>query len=196
MRSSSSSAGPAAPARPAATAKALPPVWIGVFDPRLPLHAPWENTQLTAVAHAGSVRVLTPPSGAAASGEVIVVHPLLGKTATGKIDRGAVELADFAFDQRDGDDGVIVVPAGTPVAIVPPSKADAAAIAQTLVRTDALAGVRRALAGIELGGVDVDGDGKADLVATYGCTAWFNGACQSKGQFFLARHGARWMILE
>ncbi|HET7500385.1 MAG TPA: hypothetical protein VFK02_05255 [Kofleriaceae bacterium] len=182
--------------KPAAAARALPPVWIGVFDPRLPVHPPWENTQLTVVAHAGSVRVLTPPSGAPATGDVVVVHPLLGKTAPGRIDNGAVALADFAFDQRDGDDGVIVLPAGTPVAIVAPSKADAAAIGQTLVRTDALAGVRRALAGIELGGVDVDGDGKADVVATYGCTAWFNGACQSKGQFFLVRHGAHWVILE
>jgi hypothetical protein len=189
---------PAAPpaGKPAVAAKAPPPVWIGVFDPKLPVHPPWDNAALTAVAHGGTVRVLTPPSGAAATGEVVVVHPLLGKVATGRVDSGAVVLSDFAFDQRDGDDGVIVLPAGTVVAIVTPSKAEVAAITQTLVRTEALARVRRALAGIELGAIDVDGDGRADVVATYGCTAWFDGACQSKGQFFLARRGARWTIID
>jgi hypothetical protein len=173
--------------------KPLPPIWIGVFDPKLPVHSPWDNAKLTPVSHGGAVRVLTPQSGAAASGEVVVVHPLLGKAATGK---GAVELAEFAFDQRDGDDGVIVLPAGTAVGFVAPSKTDLAAIKATLARTDALAGVRRALVGIELGAIDVDGDGKADVVATYGCTAWFDGACQSRGQFFLVRRGARWAIFE
>jgi len=173
-----------------------PPVWIGVFDPQLPAHPPWDNAKLTPVPHAGAVRVLTPPTGAAASGDVVIVHPLLGKTATGKVDKGAVALADFAFDQRDGDDGVLVLPAATPVAVVTPSKSEVAAIAATLVRSEALAGVRRALAGLELGAIDIDGDGKADVVATYGCTAWFDGSCQSKGQFFLARRGARWMIIE
>jgi hypothetical protein len=107
-----------------------------------------------------------------------------------------VVLADIAFDQRDGDDAVLVLPGGTPVAVVEPSKADVAAIKATLVRTEALAGVRRALDGLEVGAVDVDGDGKADLVMTYGCTTWFDGSCQSKGQFVLARRGARWTILE
>jgi hypothetical protein len=185
----------AAPAGKPAAPPPLP-VWIGVFDPRLPVHAPWDNVKLTPVAHGGAVRVLTPESGAAASGEVVIVHPLLGKTATGKVDKGAVVLADFAFDQRDGDDGVIVLPGGTTVALVAPTKADVAAIKATLVRTEALAGVRRALDGIEVGAVDVDGDGKADVVATYGCAAWFDGACQSRGQFVLARRGARWAIVE
>jgi hypothetical protein len=173
-----------------------PQLWIGVFDPQLPAHAPWDSAKLTPVAHGGAVRVLAPDRGAAASGDVVVVHPLLGKMATGKVDKGAVVLAEFAFDQRDGDDGVIVLPGGTPVAFVAPSKTDAAAVKATLVRTEALAGVRRALDGMELGAVDVDGDGKADLIATYGCTTWFDGSCQSRGQFVLARRGGRWAIVE
>ena len=175
---------------------APPQIWIGVFDPGLPVHPPWDNTKLTPVAHGGAVRVLTPGSGPPASGDVVVVHPLLGKVAGGKVDKGAVALAEFAFDQRDGDDGVVVLPGGTQVALVAPSKADIAAVRATLVRTEALAGVRRALDGLELGAIDVDGDGKADVIATYGCAAWFDGSCQSKGQFVLVRRGARWTIVE
>jgi hypothetical protein len=171
-------------------------MWIGVFDPTLPVHAPWDNAKLTPVAHGGVVRVLTPESGPAAAGDVVIVHPLLGKTATGKVEKGTVVLAEFAFDQRDGDDGVIVLPAGTAIAFVSPSKADAVAVGSLLVRTDAIARVRRALGGIELGAIDVNGDGKADVISTYGCTAWFDGACQSRGQFVLARRGARWAIVE
>jgi len=187
-------------AKPAAVPAAKPAaaplqLWIGVFDPRLPVHPPWDNARLTPVAHGGAVRVLTPETGAAATGDVVIVHPLLGKIATGKVDKGVVVLADFAFDQRDGDDGVIVLPGGTPVGLVAPSKADGAAIRAVLVKTEALAGVRRALDGLELGAIDVDGDGKADVVATYGCAAWFDGSCQSKGQFVLARRGGRWAIV-
>jgi hypothetical protein len=184
------------PAKAAAVA-ALPPMWIGVFDPKLPVHPPWGgNGKLTPVAHGGVVRVLTPESGAAAAGEVVIVHPLLGKMASGKVEKGTVALADFAFDQRDGDDGVIVLPGGTAVAFVAPSKPDSAAIAALIVKTDAIAGVRRALAGIEVAGVDVNGDGKADIVTTYGCTAWFDGSCQSRGQFVLVRRGVRWALVE
>ena len=187
----------AGPAPPVASRSAPPvPLWIGVFDPGLPPHPPWSNAKLSPVVHGGVVRVLSPVSGPPASGDVVIVHPLLGKTATGKLDRGAVAIAEFAFDQRDGDDGVIVLPGGTPVAIVAPGKADVAAIKATLVRSEALAGVRRSTDGLELGGVDIDGDGQADVVATYGCTAWFDGACQSHGQFVLARRGARWAIVE
>jgi hypothetical protein len=188
--------GGVAAAAPAPSVKPAPPVWIGVFDPNLPAHPPWDNAKLTPVVHGGTVRVLAPDHGPAASGDVVVVHPLLGKLAAGKVDRGAVVLADFAFDQRDGDDGVIVVAGGTPVAFVAPSKADVAVVRAALVRTEALAGVRRALDGLELGGVDLDGDGKADVIATYGCTTWFDGACQSRGQFVLVRRGGRWAILE
>jgi len=191
-------AAPASSAEPVAAkpAAAALPLWIGVFDPKLPAHPPWDNAKLTPVAHGGTVRVLTPDRGAAASGDVVVVHPLLGKQAAGKVDKGAVALADFAFDQRDGDDGVIVLPGGTPVAFVAPSKADVAAVRAALVRTEALAGVRRALDGLELAAVDLDGNGKPDVIATYGCTTWFDGACQSRGQFVLVQRGGRWAIVE
>jgi hypothetical protein len=185
----------APPGKPAAKPQPQP-LWIGVFDPKLPVHPPWDTGKLTPVAHGGAVRVLTPAAGAPASGDVVIVHPLLGKTATGTVDKGTVALAAFAYDQRDGDDGVVVLPAGTAVTFVAPAKADVAAIQATLVRTDALAGVRRALAGLELAAVDLDGDGKADVVTTYGCAAWFDGSCQSKGQFVLVRRGARWAIVE
>ncbi len=189
-------AAPAPPAQPAIGKPVAPPLWLGVFDPKLPVHPPWDNAKLTPVLHGGAVRVLTPDRGPAASGDVVVVHPLLGKLAAGKVDRGAVALADFAFDQRDGDDGVIVLPGDTPVAFVAPTKADVAAVRATLVRTEALAGVRRALDGLELGAVDLDADGKADVIATYGCTTLFDGACQSRGQFVLVRRGGRWTIVE
>ncbi len=184
----------AAPA--AKPAPKQPPVWMGLFDPKLPAHPPWSADKLTPVAHGGTVRVLTPQSGDPASGDVLVVHALLGKTATGKVDKGQVALADFAFDQRDGDDGVLVFPAGTQVAFVPPSKTDIVLIKQVLVRTESLAGVKKALVGIEIAGVDTDGDGKADLAVTYGCNTWFDGACQSHGQFVLQRRGARWVVIE
>jgi hypothetical protein len=190
----------AAAAAPAAGAKAAKPapiaVWRGVFDPGLPAHAPWDKTALTPVAHGGTVRVLAPAEGTAADGEVVIVHPILGKTATGVVAHGAVALAAFAFDQRDGDDGVLVLPAGTAVHLVAPGAGDAAAIKGVLLRTDALAGVRRALTGLELAGVDVDGDGRAELVTTYGCAAWFDGSCQARGQFVLARRGERWIVVE
>jgi hypothetical protein len=188
---------PAASAQPAPGKSAAPPqLWIGVFDPKLPAHPPWDNAKLTPVAHGGAVRVLAPDRGPAASGDVVVAHPLLGKSAAGKVDKGAVVLGEFAFDQRDGDDGVIVLPGGTPVAFVAASKADVAAVRGTLVHSEALAGVRRALDGLELGAIDIDGDGKADVIATYGCTTWFDGACQSRGQFVLVRRGGRWTIVE
>ncbi|HEY0191973.1 MAG TPA: hypothetical protein VGC42_12725 [Kofleriaceae bacterium] len=173
-----------------------PPVWLGVFDPKLGAHPPWDNPRRTPVDHGGAVRVLTSADRPPASGDVIVVHPLLGKTAAGKIEGGAVAIAAFAYDQRDGDDGVVVVPAGTPVALVALSKADDAAIRATLMKGEALAHVKRALAELEAAGVDLDGDGKADLAMTYGCSAWFDGSCQSRGQFVLTRAGARWAIVD
>lgn len=189
-------AGVAAPGKPKVAPRPPPPIWLGVFDPQLPVHAPWDGEALTPVAHGGVVRVLAPQRGPAAQGDVVIVHPLLRKTATGAVDRGAVAVADFAFDQRDGDDSVIVLPAGTPVAFLAPTRYDELAIRQTLGKVEMLAGVRRALQRLEIATVDLDGDGKADLASTYGCTAWFDGACQSKGQFVLVRRGARWMIVE
>jgi len=189
--------GGVAVAAPASKPAPKPPsLWLGLFDPKLPAHAPWGTGKLTPVAHGGTVRVLTPQTGDAASGDAVVVHALLGKTATGKVDKGQIALADFAFDQRDGDDGVLVFPADAKIAFVEPSKTDVLLIKQTLVRTESLAGVKKALVGIEIAGVDSDGDGKADIAVTYGCNTWFDGACQSHGQFVLQRRGARWLAIE
>lgn len=176
--------------------KTLPPVWIGVFDPRTGVHAPWDNDKRTPVEHGGTVRVLTPSDGAPATGDVLVLHPLLGKAAPGKVDKGQIALAEFVYDQRDGDDGVVIVPAGTPVAFVALARPDDAAIRAALMKGEALAHVKRALAGLELAGVDLDGDGKPDLATTYGCSAWFDGSCQSKGQFVLTRTAGRWGIMD
>lgn len=181
----------AQPARPTPTA---PPLWIGIFDPQLPPHPPWTNTQRTDVPHAGVVRVFAPETGDAATGEVVVVHPLLARSARGTVERGVVALRDFAYDQRDNDDGVLVLPAATPIAFVAPSTADTAAIKAILLRTDALARVKRALANLELAGLDTNADGKPDIVTTYGCAAWFDGNCQARGQFVLIRRANRWQL--
>jgi hypothetical protein len=37
--------------------------------------------------------------------------------------------------------------------------------------------------------------GKAELAVTYGCTVWFDGSCQARGQFVLARRRARWVVV-
>lgn len=174
----------------------LPPMWHGVFDPKLGVHAPWDNDKRTPIERGGSVRVLTPADGAPATGDVLVVHPLLGKVAPGKIDKGLVALPEFVYDQRDGDDGVVIVPAGTPVAFVPLAKAEDAGIRAALLKGEALAHVKRALVGLEIAGVDLDGDGKPDLAMTYGCSAWFDGSCQSRGQFVLTRTAGRWAIVD
>jgi len=171
-------------------------VFLGVFDPGLPPHAPFTNASLTPVPHAGSVHVLAPEKGDPASGAVHVIHPLLGKVADGTVDKGKVALADFAYDQRDGDDGVLVVPAAAPVAIVPIGKADAAAIKAVLRRDPALAGVGKALAGLELAGVDLDGDKQPDAAMSYGCTAWFDGLCQSHGAMVFVKRAGRWTELQ
>ncbi|HEX8114553.1 MAG TPA: hypothetical protein VF516_42780, partial [Kofleriaceae bacterium] len=68
---------PAPPAQPATGKPAAPPLWLGVFDPKLAAHPPWDNAKLTPVEHGGAVRVLAPDHGPAASGDVVVVHPLL-----------------------------------------------------------------------------------------------------------------------
>jgi hypothetical protein len=186
-----------APDKSAAKASAKPLVWIGVFHPQIAAHDPWTNDKLTSVAKGGSVRVLSPSDGsAAATGDVVVVHPLLDKIATGVVANGTVALTDFAYDQRDGDDGVLVFPAGTKATVVAPSKDDVAQVRARVARNDALSGVRKALVGLEVGTVDIDGDGKADYAVTYGCSQWADGHCQSRGQFFLAKRGGRWVDLD
>jgi hypothetical protein len=81
--------------------------------------------------------------------------------------------------------------------LVPVGAADVAAIQARLLRLDVFGpGVRQALAGMELAGLDLDRDGRADVAATYGCNGWSEGACQSHGQFFLVRRGERWLEIE
>ncbi len=149
------------------------------------------------IARGGSVRVLTPSDGSpAANGDVIVVSPLLGAIARGHVDGGKVALPWFVDDARDSDDGVLVLPAGTQARLVVPAKGDEAQIRAALLRDETLAGIKKSLAKLEIGAIDVDGDGRADFAVTYGCSAWNDGSCQSRGQFFLVRHGMRWDEIE
>ena len=172
-----------------------PQAWLGVFRPT---PADLERSDTRAViGHAGEVVVLTPGDGSPApTGAVVVVQPLTGMNLAGTIDHGRITLPLFAIDRRDGADAVLLVPAGTTVVFVEPSKADGVAIRAALMKNEVLSGVRRALADLEIGAIDVDGDRKADFAVTYGCNAWADGLCQSHGQFVLARRGSAWFELE
>jgi hypothetical protein len=175
--------------------------WLGTFVPAQPVPACSECKGPSVVARAGAVRLLPPADGAPPTGEVTIASPLLGVVVPGRVDQGQVALPFFAFDQRDSDDGVLVLPAGTVARFVAPTAADVAAIKNAIARADLLSVGRRdvalrALRDLEIGALDVDGDGKADLVATYGCTSYGDGHCQSRGQFFLARIGAKWVAIE
>jgi hypothetical protein len=178
--------------------KTPPPVWIGTFIPKDVKRCTDGCDALKSGIHAGVVRVLTPSDGsAAASGDVVVVHPLLKAVTTGHIDKSTIQFPSFAYDEnRDTDAGVFVLPATVKPVIVIASPSDVAAIKATLLRVEELAGIRKAVATLEIGAVDVDGDGKPDLVATFGCRAWSDGICQNHGQFFLVRRGARWVVIE
>ncbi|HTR49835.1 MAG TPA: hypothetical protein VMJ10_03950 [Kofleriaceae bacterium] len=184
----------------ATTAAAAPPrAWLGTFQP-----APGAIGERCAdcakrkiAPVAGSVRVLTSGDGVAPpEGPVVVVSPLLGVVARGKAVHGQVTVPWFDYDLRDGDDGVLVLEGDVPVGLPPATPADARAIEQVILHDDTLSGVRRALVGLELGVVDIDGDGVADFAVTYGCNAWWDGQCQSRGQFFLVHRGARWVEIE
>ena len=173
------------------------PVWIGTFTPDTAEPACVDCAKPTIVPRAGTVRVLTPSDDTpAANGEVVMINPLLGVVAHGKVEQGKVHVPWFNFDRRDSADGVIVLPAGTEPSLIPASKLDVLAIQQALMRNEVLSGVRRALAGLEIGAFDIDGDGKADFAVTYGCNAWADGVCQSHGQFFLARRGTKWIEID
>ena len=181
----------------AAAAPAPVKAWLGTFQPAAPTEHCSDCTKRKIQPCAGSVRVLTSPDSATPpAGDVTVVSPLLGVVSTGKLDQGSVSVPWFNYDLRDSDDGVVVLPAGTPVGLIPTSPGERKEIEQALLKNEVLSGVRRALAGVEIGVIDVDGDGKADLAVTYGCNAWADGQCQSKGQFFLVHRGTRWVELD
>ena len=176
-------------------------IWLGTFQPAQPAQACADCKTPTPEPRAGSVRVLPPADGDAPSGEVVIASPLLGLAVPGKIDSGRVQLAFFPYDRRDSDDAVLVLPKDTVARFVVATAADIVAIKDALVRADALSVGSRTLAlkamkDLEVGALDLDGDGKADVVATYGCTAYFDGSCQAHGQFFLARRGNKWVEIE
>ena len=185
------------------TPKPMPaasPVWVGTFTAAVPATervACADCAEPKVTARGGSVVVLTPSDGApVATGEVVVVQPLLGAITTGHVEAGRLQLPWFVDDVRDSDDGVLVLPAGTQARLVAVGKPDDALIRAALMRDEALSGIKRALLKLEIGAIDVDGDGRADFAVTYGCTGWADGSCQSRGQFFLARHGVRWDEIE
>lgn len=168
-------------------------VALGVFKPADPV-PPSDKMQVAA--HAGELVVLTPPSGQAPAGEVTLVQPLIGAIEYAKLDGTKAHVPYFLLDARDGDDGLLVLAGHVEPRLVTPSKADVAAIDAALLRDEVLSHVKRAITGTEIGAIDVDGDGAADYAVTYGCNAWGDGQCQSRGQFFLMRAGTRWVEIE
>jgi hypothetical protein len=168
--------------------------WLGVFRPAA---KPLPSETRAVVGRAGEVIVLTPSDGSPApTGDVAIVQPLTGMNVVATIDHNKIALPLFAIDRREGADAVLLLPAATVVRFVTPTAADEKAVKAVLIKDEVLAGVKRSLNGIELGGIDVDGDGKADFIVTYGCNAWGDGQCQSHGAFFLARTGAIWKELQ
>lgn len=162
---------------------------------------------LTAVAHAIDVQVASATDkptpfaagtlgGALPDGAVRVVHPLLGMAVPGTLAKGHVALPAFVIDRRANADAVLVVAGAATVAFLEPTAADVAAIRAAVARAPALEGVKKAAAKLEVGVVDLDGDGKPDVASTYGCTVWGDGNCQVSGQFLLVRAAAGWKVLE
>jgi hypothetical protein len=173
--------------------------WIGVFRPDPPGVAPCACDKASVVGASGEVIVLSPGDGAALPelGDVTLVQPLLGMNIVAHVtSHGRAPVRLFAADRRDGDDAVLVLPADVHVVFVTPAPADVLAIRAALMKDEVLSGVRRALVGMEIGAIDVDGDHRADFAVTYGCNAWADGQCQSKGGFLLARRGGVWRELE
>jgi hypothetical protein len=183
----------------ASAAPPAPKAWIGVFRPNPPAPEPCACDKPTVVGAAGEVVVLSPSDGSPLpdSGDVTLVQPLLGMNVVAHVSsHGRAPVPLFAVDRRDDANAVLVLPGDARVVFVTPNARDVAAIGAALMKDDALARVRRALAGIEIGGVDVDGDHRADYAVTYGCNAWADGLCQGKGEFLLARHGELWTELQ
>ncbi len=177
-----------------------PTAWIGVFRPNPPgIAACTDCDKPTIVGAAGEVVVLSPGDGTPLPdfGDVTLVQPLTGMNLVAHVTHhGRAPVALFAEDRRDGANAVLVLPADARVVFVALTARDIAAIHAALMKDEVLSGVRRALAGIEIGGVDVDGDHRADYAVTYGCNAWADGQCQSKGEFLLERHGDVWHELQ
>jgi hypothetical protein len=168
----------------------LAAAWLGVFRPAAKVE-PSETRAI--VGRAGEVVVLTPGDGSAApTGEVAVVQPLVGMNLVAPIAGGKIALPLFAIDRRAGADTVLLLPANTVVKFVAPTAADVKAIKLALLKNEVLSGVKRSLNDLEVGAIDTDGDGKADFAVTYGCNAWADGQCQSRGAFVVTRTGAAW----
>jgi hypothetical protein len=196
------------PASPEGGKHASRPVWIGTFRPKPEDVA--ESDDRTVIGHAGEIIVLTPSDGSPTpTGDVTVVQPLVGMNIVATIERpgagtrsgtiagrGRIALPLFAFDRRPGADAVLLLPADARVVFVTPSAADIAGIRKALLRNEVLSGVPRSLVDIEVGAIDVDGDHKPDYAITYGCNAWADGQCQSRGEFLLASRGTAWVELE
>ncbi len=169
-------------------------VWLGSFEPADKL-APSETREI--VGRAGTVTVLTPEDGTPApTGDVTIVEPLFGMNIVGKLERGRITLPLFAIDRREYAGTVLLLPAATTVRFVTPSAGDDRAIRAALLRDDALSGVKRAVKDLEIGAVDLDGDGKADVALTYGCTVWGDGQCQVHGQAALAQVKGVWRAIK
>lgn len=168
--------------------------WLGVFRPAAKLEP---SEARAVVGRPGEVIVLTPSDHSALpTGDVAIVQPLAGMNVVGTIVGNKITLPLFAIDRREGADAVLLLPATTVVRFVTPTAADEKAIKAVLIKDDVLSGVKRSLNGLEVGEIDIDGDGKADYAVTYGCNAWGDGQCQSHGSFFLARTGAVWIEIQ
>jgi len=174
------------------------PVWVGTFIPKDHASCSTGCDAAKPTAKPGHVRVLTPAKGPPASGPVMIVQPILEAYGVGTVRNGVVQLVSFPYDEnRDTDNNVLVVPAGTKALLVEASNADVVAIKAALLKSaEELENIKRSVAHLEVSGVDTDGDGKPDLAVTYGCNAWGDGSCQSHGQFFLARRGQRWVVID
>jgi hypothetical protein len=186
------------PAAAAPTAPPAPKVWLGVFQPAGGHVQGCVACGLTVAARGGTIRALAPGGdGAPASGDVVAVSPVLGSSARGHLDGDKLAVSWFIADARDNDDGVLLFPSTVTPAVVAPTAGDVLAIKQMLLQREEFGPrVGKAVAGMELAGLDVDGDGRADYVATYGCAQWGDGVCQVSGQVFVARRGDRWMKIE
>jgi len=179
-----------------ATAHAAPMLQIaqGAAQPIAPAEPGCDCVVPTIVAHAVNVLVL---GGALADGnDVRVVQPLLGLAVSGRIAKGHVALAGWLVDRRANHDGVFVVTGDVKPVFLTATPADVAAIRAVVARVESLEGVRKATTKLEVGLVDLDGDGKADVASTYGCKVWGDGACQVPGQFLLVHRPAGWTLLE